>query len=246
MFAFSEMESMELIFAYGAGLLTLINPCVLPVLPIVLASALSEDRRGPAALALGMSISFVTFGLVVASIGHSIGLTELMLSRIGASLMLAFGLILLVPAFSRRFEMATAGFAARADTRLYESNLTGFRGQFFAGLLLGAVWSPCIGPTLGGAIALASQGQNLVWAAAIMIAFAAGVSTLILGLGMGAKSAIRNRANALRSVAERSKPLMGAIFIAVGVMILLQFHHVIEIWAVNALPYWFQDLSVAL
>ena len=237
---------MELIFAYGAGLLTLINPCVLPVLPIVLASALSEDRRGPIALAGGMSLSFVTFGLLIASIGHSIGLTELVLSRIGASLMLAFGLILLVPAFASRFEMATAGFAARADNQLYQSNLTGFKGQFFAGLLLGAVWSPCIGPTLGGAIALASQGQNLIWAASIMIAFAAGVSTLILGLGLGAKSAIRTRANALRAIAEKSKPLMGIIFIAVGLMILLQIHHVIEAWAVQVLPFWFQDLSVAL
>ncbi|WP_114009541.1 cytochrome c biogenesis CcdA family protein [Cohaesibacter intestini] len=237
---------MELVFAYGAGLLTLINPCVLPVLPIVLASALSEDRRGPVALALGMSISFVSFGLLVASAGHAIGLDERILGQIGASLMLAFGLILLVPAFASRFETATAGFAAKADSQLYQSNLTGFKGQFFAGLLLGAVWSPCIGPTLGGAIALASQGENLLWATAIMIAFAAGVSTLILGLGLGAKNAIRSRAQALRAVAEKSKPLMGLLFIAVGLMILLGVHHWFEAWAVEHLPYWLQDLSVAL
>ena len=237
---------MELIFAYGAGLLTLINPCVLPVLPIVLASALSEDRRGPVALAAGMSLSFVTFGMLVATIGHSIGLTETMLSRIGASLMLAFGLILLVPAFASRFEMATAGFAAKADNQLFQSNLTGFQGQFFAGLLLGAVWSPCIGPTLGGAIALASQGDNLIWAGAIMVAFAAGVSTLILGLGLGAKNAIRSRANALRAIAEKSKPAMGVIFIAVGLMILLGVHKMIDAWAIQHLPFWFQDLSIAL
>ena len=237
---------MELIFAYGAGLLTLINPCVLPVLPIVLASALSEDRRGPIALALGMSISFVSFGLLIASVGHAIGLNEVVLGRIGASLMLAFGLILTVPAFANRFETATAGFAAKADNQLYKSDLTGFKGQFFAGLLLGAVWSPCIGPTLGGAIALASQGENLIWATAIMIAFAAGVSTLILGLGLGAKNAIRARANSLRAIAEKSKPVMGLLFIAVGLMILFGVHHMIDGWAVEYLPYWFQDLSVAL
>lgn len=237
---------MELVFAYGAGLLTLINPCVLPVLPIILASALAQDRKGPAALALGMSLSFVTFGLAVASVGHLIGLTEVMLSRIGASLMLIFGLVLLTPALSRRFEMATAGFASGADRQLFESNLTGFKGQFFAGLLLGAVWSPCIGPTLGGAIALASQGENLVWAGAIMVAFSMGVSTLILALGLGAKNAIRSRANSLRSLAEKSKPLMGIIFIAVGLMILFSIHHMLEALAVQYLPIWLQDLSVAL
>jgi cytochrome c biogenesis protein CcdA len=236
----------ELLLAYGAGLLTLINPCVLPVLPIVLASALSEDKRGPLALAAGLSLSFVTLGMLVATLGHSIGLTEETLSRAGAILMLVFGSILLIPAFGRRFELATAGMASGADAKLHGMDLSGFKGQFLGGLLLGAVWSPCIGPTLGGAIALASQGENLLRAASIMIFFALGISTLILGLGFGAGNAIRARANALRSIAEKSKPLMGALFIAVGLMILFKFHHVLEAWAVQALPIWLQDLSVAL
>ena len=234
----------ELLFAYGAGLLTLINPCVLPVLPIILASALSADRRGPLALALGMSLSFVVFGMIVATAGHAIGLTETTLSNIAATLMVLFGLVLVVPAFSRQFETATAGFAAGADTRLHGVDLSGLRGQFLGGTLLGAVWSPCIGPTLGGAIALASQGENLLRSATIMIAFAAGVSTLIIGLGYGAGHLIRSEG--LRAFAQRSKPLIGVLFIAVGVMILLRVHHIIEAWAVRSLPIWFQDLSVAL
>ena len=50
---------MEIVLAYGAGLLTLINPCVLPVVPIVLATALQASRFGPVALTAGMSLSFV-------------------------------------------------------------------------------------------------------------------------------------------------------------------------------------------
>ena len=65
---------MELILAYGAGLLTLINPCVLPVLPIVLASALQAGRHGPLALAAGMSLSFVILGMVVTVAGASLGI----------------------------------------------------------------------------------------------------------------------------------------------------------------------------
>lgn len=237
---------MELVFAFGAGLLTLINPCVLPVLPIVLGSALSADRKGPLALALGMSLSFVSFGMLVATAGHAIGLSEALLAQIGASLMVAFGLVLLVPALGRRFELATAGVSAGADQRLQGLDLSGAKGQLLGGLLLGAVWSPCIGPTLGGAIALASQGQSLAWAALIMVAFAAGVSSLIVGLGYGAQGAIRGRTAALRGLATRSKPIMGVIFIAVGAMILFRLHHLVEAWAVRVLPYWLQDLSVAL
>ena len=237
---------MELILAYAAGLLTLINPCVLPVLPIVLVSALNASRMGPVALAAGMSLSFVAFGVLVTAFGSAIGLTQDLLAEIGAFLMIAFGLVLIVPMFSRRFETATAGFASGADAQLGEMGDSGLQGQFVGGLLLGAVWSPCIGPTLGGAIALASQGESLLWATLIMAFFALGVSTLILGLGLGAREAIRTRANALRGLAERSKPILGFVFIAVGVMLALKVHHMIEAWALDVMPIWLQDLSVSI
>jgi cytochrome c biogenesis protein CcdA len=241
-----HIPQMEFVFAYAAGLLTLINPCVLPVLPIVLVSALNADRWGPVALAAGMSVSFVTFGVLVTAFGASIGLTQDSLAQIGAMLMIAFGVILVVPMFARRFEMATAGMAAGADARMNHLDNSGMRGQFVGGLLLGAVWSPCIGPTLGGAIALASQGENLGYATLIMVFFAMGVSTIILVLGLGAREAIRTRAQKLRGLAEKSKPILGVTFILVGLMLYLQVHHIIEAWALDVMPVWLQDLSVAL
>ncbi|MCY4180006.1 MAG: cytochrome c biogenesis protein CcdA, partial [Litoreibacter sp.] len=157
-----------------------------------------------------------------------------------------FGLVLLVPQLSSRFEMATAGMAAGADARMNDIDAGSLRGQFLGGLLLGAVWSPCIGPTLGGAIALASQGENLGYVTLIMCAFALGVSTLIIGLGLGAREAIRTRAQALRGLAERSKPIIGATFVAVGAMLFFQVHYVIEGWLLDVMPIWLQDLSVSL
>jgi cytochrome c biogenesis protein CcdA len=237
---------MEFIFAYLAGLLTLINPCVLPVLPIVLVSALTADRYGPVALAAGMSTSFVFFGLVITAFGSSVGLTQDTIAQAGAVAMILFGIIMVVPQFSRRFEMATAGVSAGANMRMDGMSGSGLRGQFSGGLLLGAVWSPCIGPTLGGAIALASQGTSLGYAALIMVFFALGVSTMIVGLGLGAREAIRTRAQALRGLAERSKPILGSTFIAVGLLLFFKVHHIIEAWALEVMPIWLQDLSVAI
>lgn len=237
---------MEPIFAYIAGLLTLINPCVLPVLPIVLASALQSDKRGPLALALGMSISFVAFGMFVAVFGRAVGLTSEKLSDIGAWMMIGFGLILLVKPLNILFERAFSGLSQNADRAIDNQSAEGLRGQFVAGLLLGIVWSPCIGPTLGGAIALASGGESLLWALIIMIGFALGVSTVIILLGLGGQGLIRNRANALKGIAEKSKPVMGVIFIGVGAMILLRLHYKIEILAIKYLPHWFTDLSISI
>ncbi len=236
---------MELIFAYFAGLLTLINPCVLPVLPIILGSAINENKYAPIAMATGMSVSFVIFGMIVATVGHSIGLTEAVLANIGATVMLGFGVILVTPMFSRRFELAFAGLAGGANQTMNSVNLNGMKGQFLGGTLLGAVWSPCIGPTLGGAIALASQGQNLIWSGTIMVFFALGVSTVIIGLGAGARSTLQKRTQALSGLAERSKLIMGVILIAVGLMILFKIHYLIEGYALEILPYWLQDLSIA-
>jgi cytochrome c-type biogenesis protein len=235
---------MDLIFAYIAGLLTLINPCVLPVLPIVLASALQAHRLGPVAMAGGMAVSFVVLGLTVTAFGQAIGLDERTLAQAGAVLMIGFGLVLLVPRLNAGFASATAGFAAQADAGIDGIDRSGLGGQVLAGALLGAVWSPCIGPTLGGAISLASQGQSLGWAAAIMSAFAAGVASVILALGYGARAAILRRRALLRNVADRARPVMGVLFLGVGLAILFRWHHLAEAWLIDHLPAWLIDLSV--
>ncbi len=236
--------SLELVFGYLAGLLTLINPCVLPVLPIVLGASVQANRHGPLALAAGMGLSFVTLGLFVATVGYSLGLTDTRLSEIGAVLMIGFGVILLVPGFAHGFELATAGVAAGADNRIDTLDQSGLRGQFVGGALLGAVWSPCVGPTLGGAISLASQGQNLVWAAMIMTSFALGIGTIIVALGYGTRAVILRRQAQLRRIASSARPVMGVLFIAVGLLILTKFYRVIEGWALDIMPFWLQDLSV--
>ncbi|TKZ17221.1 cytochrome c biogenesis protein CcdA [Shimia litoralis] len=237
---------MELLFAYGAGLLTLINPCVLPVLPIVLATALQASRYGPVVLAAGMSLSFVILGLGVTLFGRSLGLTEGDITSASAVLMIAFGLVLLVPKFSAAFSTATAGVAARADTGLDQVDRSTLRGQFLGGMLLGAVWSPCVGPTLGGAIGLASQGKSVLWAGAIMVFFALGVSTVILALGYGARSALQRRQALMRRIAVSARPIMGAVFIVVGLVLFFNIHHIIEAWLIDVMPNWLLDLSVSL
>jgi cytochrome c biogenesis protein CcdA len=160
--------------------------------------------------------------------------------------MVGFGLVMVLPSLSGRFATATAGIAARADAQIDAASDLGLGGQVLSGALLGAVWSPCIGPTLGAAIALASTGESLGWAGAIMVAFALGVSTLILALAYGAKSAIRRRQTLLRSFADRAKPILGVTFIAVGLALWFGLHHIAEGWLVQNLPTWLIDFSVSI
>ncbi len=237
---------MELILAYGAGLLTLINPCILPVLPIVLASAAQGSRLGPLALAGGLCTSFVVLGLGVATLSRSVGLTEDLVGDAAAVMMILFGFVLMIPRFSESFATATSGFAGGADARLDDVDRSGLGGQFVGGALLGAVWSPCVGPTLGAAISLASQGESLLRAGAIMLTFALGVASVVVLLAYGARSALARRRDWLHAIATKGRPIMGAVFAAVGVALLFNMHHIVEAWALDHLPVWFQDLSVSL
>jgi len=237
---------MELALAYGAGILTLINPCILPVLPIVLASALQSSRFGPAALAAGMGLSFVLVGLGVTAAGHAFGLREETVARAGAVLMIGFGLVLLVPRFSSGFATATAGMAARADAGIDRIDRSQLPGQFLGGMLLGAVWSPCIGPTLGGAVALAARGERLVHAGLVMAAFALGVATVVLILAHGARGLLARLRAPMQRLAGSARPLLGAVFLMVGAAMLGGVHLRAEAWLLDRLPDWLVDLSVSL
>ena len=238
------IRAMELLLAYAAGLLTLINPCVLPVLPIVLASGLQAGRAGPLALAAGMSLSFVALGVGITAFGQALGIYPETIARIGAALMIGFGAALLLPRAQGVLAGATAGLSARADARMDGLDLSGPGGQFAGGVLLGAVWSPCIGPTLGAAIALASQGEALGRVTLIMTAFALGVSTFMLAIAYGTRGALQRHGATLRRIAAAARPALGLVFIATGLAVLLGLHHLAEGWLLSVMPDWLIDLSV--
>jgi len=167
-------------------------------------------------------------------------------ARAAAVLMIGFGAVMLVPALGGRFALATAGLSARADAGMTATAPAGLGGQVLGGVLLGAVWSPCIGPTLGAAIALASQGQDLMRAGAIMVAFALGVSSLILVLASGARTWLRRNMARMRTLATRAKPVLGVTFILIGLGLWFRINHIIDAWLIGTLPAWLVDFSVSI
>lgn len=235
---------MDLFFGYIAGVLTLLNPCVLPVLPVVLIAALNSHKLGPLSLCAGLSATFVVVGLFVAALGPALGIDDTLISQIASVMMIAFGLVLLVPVLSQRFTLVASGASNALAAKTTGVSNEGLGAQFLTGALLGAVWTPCIGPTLGGAIALASQGNNFIWAALTMLAFALGVSTMILALAALSREALFRHRQTLQSMSQWARPVMGILLVAIGLFILLGLQYSIEIWAVETLPYWFQDLSI--
>jgi len=237
---------MELILGFGAGMLTLINPCVIPVLPVILISAMNQHRLGVYALCAGLSITFTLLGILVASVGPSFGIDEGSVTATASLAMILFGLVLIVPPLSRSFTLATSNATNQLGSALHGAPSTGLKGQFLTGVILGAVWSPCIGPTLGGAIALASEGNDIAWATMIMISFALGVSSIIIVLSTLSREALFRQKDNLQKLAPYIRPITGAILVTLGVVLWFKLHHILEIWLLENMPLWLLDLSVSI
>src|ERR1700745_3381317 len=148
--------------AFAAGILSILSPCVLPIIPLVLSTATSESRLGPVALAGGLSLSFVTIGLFLATVGYSLGLRVDLFRYVAAAFIIVIGVVLLLPGLQARLAAASGPIANWTARRFGSQHSASLSGQFGVGVLLGAVWSPCVGPTLGAASLLAAQGQDLL------------------------------------------------------------------------------------
>ena len=237
---------MTFIWAWLAGVLTLINPCVLPLLPVVIAGALQGHRHGPIYMAAGLTVAFTTVGVLITAFGHLIGLTSTTINTVAAVMMIMFGVVLLLPRAQETLATAAGPLASGANEKLNQVNSEGARGQFTIGLLLGAVWSPCVGPTLGGAIGLAASGENLLQATFTMLAFGLGVSTILILLSYGSRELLTKRKDRMMNWMPWAKPVMGVALLLVGIALLMQWNHAIDSWMLDIMPTWLQDLSVSV
>jgi cytochrome c-type biogenesis protein len=233
-------------WSYGlsflAGTITFLSPCVLPVLPILVGSAGRQHRLGPVALAAGLVASFVTVGMLVTSVGMAIGLDGSGVRKVAAAFLLIMGLILLSSRMQGRFSQAMAPLASAADRLIQQRFFAGLQGQFVVGSLLGAVWSPCTGPTLGAAIGLAAQSGGQAQAAATMTLFGLGASAPMLALAYGAQSVLSRHRSRLLGAGSAAKTGMGLVLILVGAAVLAGIDKKIEALLLQSLPSGWIDL----
>lgn len=226
-----------------AGVLSVLSPCVLPLLPIVLGTAASAHRLGPVALAIGLALSFTVIGLFVATIGFAAGLDTGVFRTISAILLIGVGLVLLVPRLQEQFALAAAPVSNWAGG--YTDNFTpgSLAGQFGLGLLLGAVWSPCVGPTLGAASVLAAKGEDLAQVALTMLVFGIGAALPLMLLGFVSREAMMRWRGRLMETGSVGKTLLGVLLVAVGLLVATNLDKRLETVLVDASPAWLTELT---
>jgi cytochrome c-type biogenesis protein len=226
-----------------AGLLSTLSPCVLPLVPIVVATALGEHRLGPVALAAGLALSFVVIGLLVATVGFAAGLDQDVFRSVAAVLLIVVGGVLLVPRLQLRLASAAGPIGNWAQAQAGGFSTRGLGGQFAVGLLLGAVWSPCVGPTLGAASVLAARAESLTYVALTMLAFGIGAALPLFAIGMMSREALMRWRSRLLAVGSGGKTLMGILLVAIGALIFTGLDKRVEAILVEASPAWLTEVT---
>jgi cytochrome c biogenesis protein CcdA/thiol-disulfide isomerase/thioredoxin len=200
--------------AFAAGIITAFTPCILPVLPIVLAGGAGAGNRRPYAIAAGLITTFTAFLLAGAWLWGLIGISAKHQIQIGAALLLALALTLIVPKVGELVERPFLFVTRRRAGDL--------GGGFFLGASLGLVFIPCGGPVLATLTANAATDRVGGWIVAIAIAYAAGAAVPLLAIAHGS-----------RGLAARFRQHAQAVRIAGGVLMAAAAVVIYQGWAEN-------------
>lgn len=226
-----------------AGLLSTLSPCVLPLIPILLSSAAHPHRLAPVSLGLGLAVSYTLIGTTLAATGSLLGLDASVLRLAGAALLGGLGLVLVSDRLQQHFARALAGISRAGNRAMAGLRADGPWGTLAIGLVLGLVWSPCVGPTLGAAIVLAGQGNALPQVALLMGLFGLGAALPVVGLAYGARSGTAGLRERMLRAGQTGKAVLGAVLLAVSALVLSGLDQPVEAWLTEQSPDWLLHLT---
>ena len=224
-----------IIVAFVAGLVTAVSPCVLPILPIVLATGAGGDRRRPYLVIVGLIASFSLFTLVSVQLIGALHLPSSALRDVAIVVIAVFGLTLLVPALTTRFERATARVPA-IGARLAHTGGTGVVGGLLTGVGLGLVWTPCAGPILGAITSLAVTAPGSSATLALVVAYSIGAGLPLLAIALGGRAALARLH--LRSAAGWANRALGILVLATAALMAVGADTALSAALTDGLPNW--------
>jgi cytochrome c biogenesis protein CcdA/thiol-disulfide isomerase/thioredoxin len=228
-----------LAFAFVSGVITILSPCILPVLPIVLSGSVGGGRARPFGVLTGFVVSFTAFTLSLSAIVQALGIPVDALRVVAVVLIVLFGVVMLVPWLRDRFEMVTSRIASRSArgsrASVPQSRWAGYVSGIVVGLSLGLIWTPCVGPIMASVISLALTQHVDGGSVFITLAYTLGTSIPMLGVMLGGRALI-NRVPALTRHAGAIQKGFGVLMIVMGVAIGFGWDRQFQSFILRTLP----------
>lgn len=196
---------------FGAGIVSIISPCVLPLLPVILASSTGAGRLRPLALVAGLGVTFIGMGVISSVFGSVLQAYIPLLKVIAGLMIIIFGIVMLV-----NFELFRLGSNLSSRFPVHEK---GISGGFLLGMSLGILWIPCIGPILGAVLTKVALEADVVFGVRMLLIYYMGFAIPMLAIAYSVRFAV-----GLKEIGKYHTSLRkigGAILIAAGAWMLL-------------------------
>lgn len=228
------------LFAFFAGIVTILSPCILPILPIILTSSFdSSGKKRPLGVVIGFVFSFTFFTLFLSSIVKLTGIPSDSLRFFSIVILFIFGLSLISSKIQEIFEKL---FARLSRFTPNGQNKFGFWGGFVIGLSLGLLWTPCVGPILASVISLAISGTITGQAIVITLAYAIGTA-IPMFIIMQTGNVIVQKAPWLLKNSSKIQKFFGVIMILLSISIYLNLDRRFQTFILNTFPNYGTNLT---
>lgn len=229
-----------------AGSLSTLNPCVFPLLPLVLSGALQNNRLAPVALGMGMASSFAVLGVFLGTLGAELGLDADTFRTVGGVLLLLLAMVMLVPALNERFTLMMTPLSTGAQSVSSRFSGATLGSAFLLGSVLGLVWSPCSGPLLISALTLVASEGGGMRGGLILGAFGLGAAIPLVGVAYASRAGFMKARDWLLQHINAIKKVFAALLALMGVGILTGYDKLVEAWVLRMLPDWWVKLTTAV
>src|SRR3989344_2806304 len=224
-----------LFFAFISGLVTILAPFIWPLLPIILSSTVTGEKRKPLGITLGIMLSFGLFTLTISYLVSLFHFDPDAL-RLFAVVIIGFlGLTLVIPALSRILEGYVSRFTGLLGARFSGQQAHGFHGGFVTGIALGLVWSPCAGPILATIATLAATRTVNIEIILVTIAYVTGLG-IPLFLFATAGSIFFAKTKFISAYTGSIQKIFGVIMIVTALLIYTNYDKVLQAKLLDAFP----------
>jgi cytochrome c biogenesis protein CcdA/thiol-disulfide isomerase/thioredoxin len=228
-----------ILFAFLAGVVTILSPCILPILPIILSSSVATGKSKPWGIVTGFVLSFTFFTLVLTSIVKATGVSADLLRSVAIGVVLIFGVSLLIPQTQLLLEKM---FSSIAQFIPNQSQKKGFIGGVLVGLSLGLLWTPCVGPILASVITLAVTSQVNAAAVLITLAYSFGTAVPMFLIIISGGNLLRKVPGLARNT-QYIQQFFGGVMILTAFALFFNFDRQFQIWVVTRFPQYGSGLT---
>jgi len=222
---------MLILIAFVSGILTVFSPCVLPILPIILASGIDGNKKRIQGTILGLIVSFTVASLLLATIVRVLGIPADTVRLFAVILLIIFGITLILPSIGNSIQF---WIEKRWHFQPKKQN-NGFMGGFVTGVSLGIVWTPCIGPVVAAVATLAAVSSFSFSALFIALAYALGTGIPLYYIAKGGSS-ISSRLSFIKKENQKIRQIFGIIVLASALFIWSGADRAFQAWTLSNLP----------